>query len=172
MSSLVLSGFSLCLLSLLLYLNMHSMRSPAPSACCPTVKSWGAAGRSPKAISAGWASPAASAHGPSDPDPDPLSGRPLHVHFISVFLVSGGSWNWTHCCRCGFTSTTWRGIIPSLHLQAMLLLIHPRLLPAHFTARALCWLTRSSLSANAPGPFPQSCSPASFYHLFIHPYRL
>lgn len=32
---------------------MHNMETPAPPACFPTVQSWGAAGRSPKAISAG-----------------------------------------------------------------------------------------------------------------------
>lgn len=165
--SFLVSAYASCLFCC--HPQTHSMKSPAPFACFPTAKSWGAAGRTPKAIFTGWTRPAASAHRSSDPDPDPLGGRPLHFFpFINVFCALGGSWNWTHCCRCGLTSTAQRGIIPSLYLRAMLLLIHPRLLPAHFTARARCWLMHSSLSANTPGPFPQSCSPASLLS-FIYP---
>lgn len=89
--------------------SSHAQYEESSSICLlPYCEVLGAAGRTPEAISAGWTSPAASAHRPSDPDPDPPGGCPLHIPFISVFLVLGGPWGWTHCCRCGLTSTAQR----------------------------------------------------------------
>lgn len=44
--SFLVSSYASCLFCCLPH--MYNMKSPVPSACCPTVKSWGAAGRTPK----------------------------------------------------------------------------------------------------------------------------
>lgn len=168
-SSLILSVFSF-MPAVPCQSYMCNVKSPPPSPWCPPMRSWGAAGRTQETISAGRTSPGDSACRSSDTDP---VGSPLLdlFPFIDVWLVLGGFWNWTQYCRCGLTSNELRGIIPSFHLQAMPLLIHLRMLPAVFAARARCWLMSSLLSAKTPGPFPQSCSPTSFLSFIYPPFQ-
>lgn len=62
-------------------------------------------------------------------------------------------------CRCDLTVSAGQGeTTPSL--LAVLLLMHPQMLLAISAAWAHCQLLPSSLPLGAPGPFPQSCSPA------------
>lgn len=65
------------------------------------------------------------------------------VGSLSIFLCQADQ-NWMHYSRCGLMSTEWKGIIPSQHLQN-LLLTQPRMLLTSFAARAHCLLTFSFL---------------------------
>lgn len=66
---------------------MHNLKNIAPSSCWPPIKSSGAAGRTPKAISSACTSPAASAQRPNDPDQ--LDGPPGLIPFYRCLFGTG-----------------------------------------------------------------------------------
>lgn len=79
----------------------------------------------------------------------------LNSSFSMPFLFWGPP-NWTSCCRCGLVSAEQRGVITSFSNCAPIYSVQG-------AVGLLCcqWLICSLLSARTPGPFPESCSPAS-----------